>query len=108
MTKTDRDKIYYLIEDSPANTWFPNNAEKLRLANHLVAAGVTVRRWIPVTEQWYPGPGRVLATDGKQVYLTNGEWFYRSPEGKIRIPANYGNGADVTHWMPLPELPKEG
>ena len=63
-------------------------------------------KWIPVTEQWYPGPGRILATDGKQIYITNGEWFYRSPDGKIRIPANYGAGADVTHWMPLPELPK--
>lgn len=64
-------------------------------------------RWISVTER-LPGEGGILATDGEQLYFTNGSWFYKSLSGKIRIPANYGAGADVTHWMPLPEPPKEG
>lgn len=62
--------------------------------------------WIPVTE-YLPGPGAVLTTDGEKVYLTNGAWMYKTITGNIRIPANYGNGADVTHWMSLPQLPKE-
>lgn len=63
-------------------------------------------KWIPVTER-LPGEGGILATDGEQLYFTNGSWFYKSLSGKIRIPANYGAGADVTHWMPLPEGPGE-
>lgn len=64
-----------------------------------------VPKWIPVTER-LPDHVGVIATDGKRVYLTNGSWFYKNEKGRIRIPANYGAGADVTHWMPLPEPPK--
>lgn len=63
-------------------------------------------RWIPVTERLPEAEG-VLATDGKNLYFTNGSWLYKSPTGGIRIPANYGTGANVTHWMPLPTPPTE-
>lgn len=50
--------------------------------------------------------GQILATDGEKIYLTHAEWLYKDPDGNIRIPANYGSGATITHWMPLPELPQ--
>lgn len=64
-------------------------------------------RWIPCSER-LPEAGKILVTDGKTVTISNGAWLYRSLEGKTRVPANYGAGITVTHWMPLPELPKEG
>ena len=64
-------------------------------------------RWIPCSER-LPEAGKILVTDGKTVTISNGAWLYRSLEGKTRVPANYGAGLTVTHWMPLPELPKEG
>ena len=64
-------------------------------------------RWIPCSER-LPEAGKILVTDGKTVTISNGAWLYRSLEGKTRVPANYGAGFTVTHWMPLPELPKEG
>lgn len=63
--------------------------------------------WISVKER-LPEPGKVLITDGKSVHMTNGAWLYRTPDGETRAPSNYGAGITVTHWMPLPEPPKEG
>lgn len=63
-------------------------------------------RWISVKDR-LPEAGKILVTDGETVTISNGAWLYRSPEGKIRVPANYGAGLTVTHWMPLPEPPKE-
>lgn len=41
--KEDVYKLYFLLQDStcPAWIWFPNNAEMLKLAEYLVARGVT-------------------------------------------------------------------
>lgn len=62
--------------------------------------------WISVKDQ-LPKVGQILVTDGKTVKISNGAWLYRSPEGKIRVPANYGAGLTVTHWMPRPVPPKK-
>lgn len=63
-------------------------------------------RWISVKDR-LPEAGKILVTDGETVTISNGAWLYRSLEGKTRVPANYGAGLTVTHWMPLPELPQE-
>ena len=39
----DSEKMFNLIQDSPVWKWFPNNAEMLKLADHLLAHGVTIR-----------------------------------------------------------------
>lgn len=63
-------------------------------------------QWIS-TKDRLPEAGKILVTDGETVTISNGAWLYRSMEGKTRVPANYGAGLTVTHWMPLPEPPKE-
>lgn len=67
---------------------------------------VKKNKWISVKNR-LPEAGKILVTDGKSVTISNGAWLYRSLEGKTRVPANYGAGLTVTHWMPLPEPPKE-
>ena len=74
-------------------------------ADHLIANGVTVQKWIPVAERLPEDNSHVLA------YLRIGE------EGRI-YPASYAKGMwwdcifstpttkTTTHWMPLPEPPK--
>lgn len=49
--------------------------------------------WISVKDR-LPVTGNVLATDG-QIIIT-------APSSSVR------NRKSITHWMPLPELPKEG
>jgi hypothetical protein len=73
-----------------------------RKADYLISNGVTVQKWIPVSEEipeqyqsvigWtrFKEMGEVMH-DGKQFVWTDEE----------SVPAF------VTHWMPLPEPPKE-
>lgn len=66
--------------------------------------------WISVKER-LPAEksGKVLMTDGKKHYIAPREWMHKiNGAGGIYIPANHGAGAKITHWMPLPEPPKEG
>ena len=73
------------------------------IASHLIAHGVTVQEWIPVTER-LPGfdTERVLV-------MTQGDLILGYPKMDTDRYVN-GNwvryGDHVTHWMPLPEPPK--
>ena len=65
------------------------------------------RRWIPVTERLPEFGERVLCTDGVAVF----------EQYRVELSCVYGTWdrfgmkspmQEVTHWMPLPEPPKEG
>ena len=76
------------------------------IADDLIANGVTVQDWIPVTER-LPEPGkRVLATDGGFVgeFYVNirGQWQRYNVNDHSSLMA-----LDILWWMPLPEPPKE-
>lgn len=72
-----------------------------RIADHLIANGVTISRWIPVGERL---PTRedanevesILAIHKDDKYVTRWIWD---------IVARYPT--EFTHWMPLPQPPKE-
>ena len=80
------------------------------LADYLIANGVTIQRWIPVTERL---PDRMMECVCRYVFGDDEEypfyqvlWYFaleKTPnfqnEGVMRMR--------VTHWMPLPEPPKE-
>lgn len=98
---TDREKLIELIEQEVV----PYFAE--RIANYLIANGVTVREWISAKtppKEW----------KGEGGYLTN--YYVYSPDYGVDI-GNYMGAANrwlcmglpcnVTHWMPLPEPPEE-
>ena len=67
------------------------------------------RRWIPVTERLPQSEGTYLVcTNRGSVYASHfyPEFVFR--DGYVREPqwSQRGN-VTVTHWMPLPEPPKE-
>lgn len=72
------------------------------LANHLIANGVTVQQWIPVTERL---PTREDANETESILAIHkadgyvGRWIW---DIVVRYPKEF------THWMPLPQPPKEG
>ena len=100
---TDREKLIELlnVEIYPHEAKSPAEV----VADYLLDNGVTVQRWIPVTERLpnicepvlvcfdFMGGKAVRASDryGKNGVLWSG------------IPSN----TNVTHWMPIPEPPKE-
>lgn len=89
------------------------NCDKAILADHLIANGVTVQKWIPVSEK-LPSPGvdvlcwyeyfrfgsynRMYQTYGIGYYFRDGMWG-----GEV----SNGQACKVLAWMPLPERPKE-
>jgi hypothetical protein len=81
--------------------------------NWLMNNGVTVQKWIPVTERLPEGAELVL------IHCKNGAMFvgycgkqYCDYERRWRIKTALNstkllNLGRVTHWMPLPQPPKE-
>ena len=72
--------------------------------------------WISVKDRLPPNTDDVIVTDGYDM----GVLFYKPSEEKwvygygLLEAYNYDGGAtiepetqDITHWMPLPEIPKE-
>ena len=71
-----------------------------QIADHLIANGVTVQAWIPVTERLPEKDGMYLTCNKKKQYE-----FHLFQTGKRMWQAVWEEDS-VTHWMPLPEPPK--
>ncbi len=94
-----------------------------RVADHLIANGVTFatdnnvgHKWIPVTERLPESKTKILVYGGNELIWVNG---VNKPMPSVYT--GYMRGLDegwftwneqkyivnVTHWMPLPQAPKE-
>ena len=84
----------------------PDTVSNEDVADHLIANGVTVKQWIPVTERLPEKEGSYLVCSktGK-VYTSHYYTEKKCSGGYIRKPA--WSHPNITHWMPLPEPPKE-
>ena len=79
---------------------------KVAMADHLIANGVTVQKWIPVTER-LPEDGEICLVystyeqiDIRQFDSVEMMWVGENLYNDFRM-------SHVTHWMHLPESPKE-
>ena len=76
-------------------------------ADFLIDNGVTVQQWIPVKEK-LPDVRVPVLTYGRKGAIGIG--FVQpssvAKDGKVYFYARYGDSLP-THWMPLPEPPKE-
>ena len=126
-----REKLVELIAQKVCDTWsescdqwlphdcgkcYANDCHISELADHLIANGVTVQEWIPASEppkkitnkvivlckNGYRGFGHYEDYKGKQTWynLESGKPF---TDWDLEDCKSY----EVTHWMPLPEPPKE-
>ena len=133
----DREKLIELLKDGPSCPYAlsPFDDERCnhcrykddvycdisRLADHLIANGATVQKWIPVSERLPDKKGKYLALleyvkctmilNFSLDFLVCDEYGFPTKEKKscfyyydddwenIEVP-------EVTHWMPLPQPPK--
>lgn len=71
------------------------------IGEHLIAAGVTIQRWIPMTER--PPTAADTSEDGEVLCCTEVNQFVDAwpLEDVLENPEWF------THWMPMPKPPKE-
>ena len=91
----------YVMRELKKTTTDANENPFIAMADFLIANGVTVQKWIPVTERLPEEDGYYLVYCGEYdgicvIYyenlVTKGKWMCKWKE--------------VTHWMPLPEPPR--
>ena len=106
----DREKLSYLIAqvqdcgcdvtDVVEMIYVENDV----LVDHLIANGVTIQRWIPVTELPMDKSGHYLTCDHKgNMHVMFHHKCYDDPFG---IDENHHAYFPVLWFMPLPEAPK--
>ena len=89
------------------------------LADHLVANGVTVQKWIPVTERLPEKDGDYIvykkrglyevlgfAKDGRKIHKYDFARDWKNVWYSYDSEYGYCTTDSVTHWMELPEPPK--
>lgn len=104
-----REKLIDLAHDYfDSVPWYADIADlnPEELIDHLIANGVTIQSWIPVTE-------RLPDRNGVFLVCTKHDFYKTAKVAKATFKKNsrgfYGQGgywSNVTHWMPLPEPPK--
>lgn len=76
------------------------------LADHLISNGVKVQEWISVKEKLPEDPLQtVLVTNGKETCVAVYSVVY--DEFGVMCGRGQEKRFGVTHWMPMPEPPKE-
>ena len=98
----EKEKLIELVEQGYNKYANPNCEGDLFavIADHLIANGVTVQKWIPVTERLPEQYSSVI------VWTSERELGEAQFDGKKFEWCADEAFADVTHWMPLPEPPK--
>ena len=113
----DREKLIELLTDDIPHCdnelQYVDDERVERLADHLIANGVTIQRWIPVTERLPDGAKDGESADNVIVLTDDCEvttgWLNHDTWWIIRGYNDYHTSYEkekVTHWMPLPEAPK--
>ena len=89
------------------------------LADYLISNGVTFQQWIPVTERLPVQPPNRVDEQGRSWFTTGIECIVYDSENVLAAHYCFQNKCfwyadtlhplkNITHWMPLPEPPKEG
>ena len=101
---SDREKLIDVVWK--IDTMRAVGVELSECVDHLISNGVTVQKWIPVSERLPEKSGYYLTEIRKGnemvlAYSSRHRAFNAFDEVENEFPV------DVTYWMPLPEPPKE-
>ena len=92
-----REKLVEVIES--ARYWGSGTSEEI--ADHLIDNGVTVQEWISVEDELPEDQEEVLVCTRSKNGIRNIDKGYMAIDHFI-----HRGRAEVTHWMPMPNLPK--
>ena len=103
-----RKKLVEILQDAnnPVWRWFPNNATMAQLADYLINSGVTVQEWISVKDRLPEAGGYAVCIAKRNPFSRFMPMVARIEKNGWVNPITEQYISDVTHWMPLPELPK--
>lgn len=100
-----KNKLIELLKDSPSLDAIDDAGYEMG-ADHLLANGVTIQEWIPANEP----PKKYRDEYGELIPFLVCEYGTEEPFRAFYDGREWGDGyfgITVTHWMPLPEPPKE-
>ena len=104
----DREKLIDILESAESAVYWNSDdcgfIEKI--ADHLIANGVTVQQWIPVSERLPKKFVTVLVQMPLEEPCPTVTWGFLTDSGLWHANFFDREKDEVTHWMPLPQPPK--
>ena len=101
-----REKLVELLTDLYGCDPAYYDVDARALAQHLVDRGVTVPQWISVNDRLPEAGGYVVCIARRNPFSRFMPMVARIERNGWVNPVTEGYISEVTHWMPLPELPK--
>ena len=98
-----REKLVELIES--ARYWGSGTSEEI--ADHLIDNGVTVQEWISVEDRLPEVGGYVVCMAKRNPFSRFMPMVARIEKNGWVNPMTEQYISEVTHWIPLPDSPKE-
>ena len=112
MTRMDvREKLVELIKDGIRKGLRAKGDDRLDysfedVADHLIRNGVTVQEWVSVKDRLPEAGGYVVCIAKRNPFSRFMPMVARIEKNGWVNPITEQYISDVTHWMPLPQLPK--
>ena len=103
MIMDTKEKLVELLDRFVYDDWYGNDD----IAEKLISNGVTVQEWVPVTEKLPEDSGYYLVVHRNKYNGSISIAFEMYIKCKIGEWWENDYAYDVTHWMLLPEMPKE-
>ena len=102
----DREKLVELLTEFYGCDPMYYGDDALAIAQYLVDRGVTVPQWISVDDRLPEAGGYVVCITKRNPFSRFMPMVARIEKSGWVNPITEGYISEVTHWMPLPELPR--
>ena len=101
-----REKLVELLAEFYGVDPMYHGVDANALADYLIVNGVTIQQWSPVTERLQEAGGYVVCIAKRNPFSRFMPMVARIEKNGWVNPMTEQYISEVTHWMPMPELPK--